>query len=221
MCGRFTLRNPRGHAWLAATPDELGAPRYNIAPSQPLVAVARDREGRRVVRGVDWGFRPKWLTGNRKAPINARAEGLADKPMFRRAFAAGRCLIPADGWYEWQAQEAGPKQPWFFHRPDDGVFWFAGIAARDADGRANAAVITRPSAVAFAAVHERMPAVLRDDDAAAQWIQPNAAREQLLELLMPGSPKPRDDALGLEMVPVSRAVNRVSNDGPELVKAVE
>lgn len=214
MCGRFTLRDPRGHVWLATTPEELGAPRYNIAPSQALPAVARDRAGRQVVRSVDWGFRPKWLAGNRKAPINARAEGLAERPMFRTAFAVGRCLIPADGWYEWQACADGTKQPWYFRAPDDRVFWFAGLAARSADGRANAAIVTRPAAADFATIHERMPVVLAGDDDALAWIDRQTPADRLFTLLLPDDP-----AQDLTMHPVSRAVNRPANDFPELIRA--
>lgn len=216
MCGRYALRNPRGHDWLAAASDDLGAPRYNIAPGQPITVVARDRSGARVVRAVNWGFRPHWWQEARRAPINARAEGVADRPLFRRAFAHGRCLVPADGWYEWQASESGPKRPYFFHRPDDAVFWFAAIAARDAQDRPNAAIITRAAASGFAGIHERMPAVLTDDDAAATWIDPATDRDRLLALLLAG-----DDDMGIVTHAVGRAVNRPENDGPELVASVD
>jgi len=212
MCGRYTLREPRGHPWLAEGVDGLGAPRFNIAPSQPIVVVGRDRDGERVVRQAAWGFRPRWLPADRKAPINARGEGVADKPLFRGAFRRGRCLIPADGWYEWQARSTGPKQPWFFHRPDESVFWFAGLAARNTEDQPTAAIITRPAADAFSEIHPRMPAVLPDDDAGRAWLEDDDD-ERLHALLFPADP-----ACGLDMHPVSRAVNRPDNDGPELIR---
>lgn len=213
MCGRYTLREPRGHPWLAEAATELGPPRYNIAPSQPIAVVGRDRDGQRVVRHATWGFRPRWLPAERKAPINARAEGVADKPLFRRAFRHGRCLVPADGWYEWQARGDGPKQPWFFHRPDDGVFWFAGLAAPGGDGEPTAAIITRAAAATFDTIHPRMPAVLADDDAARAWLDPDADDATLQAVLVPTDP-----ACSLEPYAVGRAVNRPDNDGPELVR---
>jgi len=215
MCGRYTLRAPRGHPWLADAPAELGAPRYNIAPGQALIVVARDRDGNRVARAAHWGLRPAWLGGARRAPINARAEGVADKPMFRRAFARGRCLVATDGWYEWQERDDGPKQPWFFHYPDERVFWFAGVAARDPDGRATAAILTRPAAPGPATIHGRMPVVL-DDELASGWIDAGRERGWLQELLL----APATAAPGIDLRPVGRAVNRPANDGPQLIEPV-
>lgn len=223
MCGRYTLRNPeriptpaellerfgRDHADEAAA---LLAPRYNIAPSQRVLVVGRDREGERAVRAATWGFRPRWLDAGRKAPINARAETAPDKPMFRGAFRRGRCLVPADGWYEWQARDGGPKQPFFFHRTDDAVFWLAGLAATDADGERTMAILTTDANRVAQAVHRRMPVVLADDEAARAWLDADAADSTLRDLLAPAP-----DAL-VETYPIDRAVNRPQNDGPELVR---
>ena len=212
MCGRFTLRAPRGHPWLEGVPQDLGAPRYNIAPTQQVLLVGQNGEGRRVVRSAHWGFRPRWLPTGRRAPINARADSAADKPMFRKAYQTGRCLVPADGWYEWQARESGPKQPYFFHRPDDGVFWLAGLAARDPQGRATMAILTTDANAPSARVHERMPVVIPDDEAAARWIEPETPEGVLRELLVPV----RDDYI--EHYPISRAVNRPENDNPRILQ---
>ena len=211
MCGRYTLRDPRGHRWLAEVPADLGAPRYNIAPGQDVLVVGRNAETGRVVGGARWGFRPRWLQAGRRAPINARAETAATTPMFRAAFRRGRCLVPADGWYEWQARERGPKQPYFFHRPDDGVFFFAGLAATDADERRTMAILTTDANAVAAPVHGRMPVVLADDEAAAAWIDPDAAASTLQDLLGPAA-----DA-ATQTRPVGRAVNKPDNDRPDLV----
>lgn len=213
MCGRYTLRQPRGHPWLAEADSDLGAPRFNIAPSQAIAVVGRDRWGGRVVRKAAWGFRPRWLPGDRKAPINARAEGVAEKPLFRRAFRQGRCLVPADGWYEWQTQSDGPKQPWFIHRPDDAVFWLAGLATANAEGTPTVAIVTRPAAAPLAEIHPRMPAVLADDAAAQIWLDSDPDNDDPKRALFP-----EDDNCGLVARPVSRAVNRPDNDGPTLVE---
>jgi putative SOS response-associated peptidase YedK len=215
MCGRYTLRDPRGHRWLAEVPDDLGAPRYNIAPSQRVLVAGTDADGARRVAGARWGFRPRWLDSDRRAPINARAESAADKPMFRGAFRRGRCLVPADGWYEWQARPRGPKQPWFFHRPDDGVFFFAGLAATDAEGERTMAILTTDANGVAAPIHGRMPVVLADDAAASAWLDPNAAESTLRDLLAPAADG------DTEAWPVGRVVNRPDNDRPEVVRPVE
>lgn len=215
MCGRYALRNPRGHRWLAEVPADLGAPRYNIAPGQDVLVAGRDADGNRMVGGARWGFRPRWLPSGRRAPVNARAETAASTPMFRGAFRRGRCLVPADGWYEWQARERGPKQPYFFHRPDDAVFFFAGLAATDAEGGRTMAIVTTDANGVAAPVYARMPVVLPDDDAAATWLDPDASASTLTDLLAP-APEATTAAHA-----ISRAVNRPDNDGPELVRPVE
>lgn len=223
MCGRYTLRNPeriptpaellerfgRDHADEAAG---LLVPRYNIAPSQRVLVVGRDAAGEQALRPATWGFRPRWLSAERKAPINARAETAPDKPMFRGAFRWGRCLVPADGWYEWQARDSGPKQPYFFRGADDAVFWFAGLAATDAAGARTMAILTTDANRVAQAVHGRMPVVIADDEAACVWLDPDAAKSTLRDLLAPA----RDDLV--ETNPIDRAVDRPQNDGPELVR---
>jgi len=211
MCGRYTLRNPRGHPWLAEAPGDLGPPRYNVAPGQDVLVAGRDAEGTRRIATARWGFRPRWLDGERKAPINARAETAPDKPMFRGAFRRGRCLVPADGWYEWQARDGGPKQPHFFRCPDDRVFFFAGLAATDGKEQRTMAILTTEANAVGAPIHARMPVVLPDDDTAAAWIDPEADPATLRSLLR------SVPAELVEAWPVSRAVNRPDNDRPDLV----
>lgn len=225
MCGRYTLRYPERiptPAEILEWVDErrrreleeaaLLAPRYNIAPSQRVLIADQDAEGARSIRPAAWGFRPHWLPTDRKAPINARAETVADKPMFRGAFRKGRCLVPADGWYEWQPQARGPKVPHFFHRPDDGVFWFAGLEATDSEGAPTMAILTTDANAAARAVHNRMPVVLPGAGVANTWLDPDAAASTLRDLL---APLP-DDLI--KVYPIGRAVNKPQNDGPELIE---
>src|SRR6476620_9684541 len=142
MCGRFTLRTPPAvlikHFELELGGDrqlELFGPRYNIAPTQEILVVRNDPpDGRRRADTMRWGLIPSWSTdpkpGSGPPMINARSETLAEKPMFRSAVRRRRCLIPADGFYEWQESPRGAKgkkQPYFIHRPDGGPFAFAGL----------------------------------------------------------------------------------------------
>ncbi|MEF8833604.1 MAG: SOS response-associated peptidase [Halofilum sp. (in: g-proteobacteria)] len=211
MCGRFTLRNPTGHPWI--DPEVAGGlpPRYNIAPGQQVLTLGRDREGKRVTRLALWGFHPHWLQSGRRAPINARIEGAAERPMFRRACAAGRCLVPADGWYEWQAADTGPKRPFLFHRPDDALFFFAGLAVRDANDRPTLAVLTRDADARCAPIHQRMPVVVPSDEVASAWLEA-ATPADAIEAVAAA------DAATLSIDPVSRRVNRPENDDPACVR---
>src|SRR3954468_3017329 len=142
MCGRFTLRTPATvlieHFDLDVRGDRqlpLFEPRYNIAPTQETLVVRSDpADGQRKAERMRWGLIPSWSTGAKAGSgppmINARCETLAEKPMFRSAVRRRRCLIPVDGFYEWQKSASGArgkKQPYFIHRPDGGVFAFAGL----------------------------------------------------------------------------------------------
>ncbi|MDZ7829852.1 MAG: SOS response-associated peptidase [Halofilum sp. (in: g-proteobacteria)] len=213
MCGRYTLRKPRAHPWLEHAPELEGIePAFNIAPGRRVPVVGRNADGDRVVSLASWGFHPRWLPADARSPINARAETAGSKPMFRGAFRKGRCLVPADGWYEWQERDNGPKQPYFFHRPDDALFWFAGLAAMNEAGERTLAILTTDANEISKAVHPRMPVVLGDDERAAIWLDPGADDQTLQGLLMPA-----EDGL-VETYPVSRRVNRPANDEPACVE---
>lgn len=217
MCGRYTLRHPERLPSPAEVLDEVdqGAlmrPRYNIAPSQHVLIVQPDSERRRQTAVAMWGFRPRWLPDDRKAPINARAETVADKPMFRGAFHKHRCLVPADGWYEWQVQERGPKLPHFFHRADDEMFWFAGLTATDAGGRPTTAILTTNANAVAQPIHGRMPVVLMDEAGADTWLNPDAPESALQDLLCPAA----DGTI--DVYPVSRTVNKPENDDPGVIE---
>lgn len=218
----------------AVGPDglaEWSRPRWNIAPTDPVPAVLeRAREGRdvRLLTGLRWGLVPSWskdATGGARM-INARLETVASKPAFRKAFAARRCLLPADGYYEWQPLTAGGrsyKQPWFI-RPQDGLMVMAGIyefwrdprAATDADGwLVSCSVITTSATDDLGRIHDRMPVQVPRMNWDA-WLDPALDdAEAALGLLHVPSPG--------EMVvhPVSTRVNKVSNDGAELVAPIQ
>lgn len=212
MCGRYTLRDPSRHPWLRDCPAELAVPRFNIAPSQSIAVVGRDREGKAVAGAARWGFRPRWLDSGRRDPINARAETVAEKPLFRGAFARGRCLVPADGWYEWQASGEGPKVPHFLRLADGRPFAFAGIATRDAEGQRTAAILTAPAHGDARDIHPRMPLVIADDTDARRWLEAEAEPALVEDLVA------RLEGTGIAFHPVSRRVNRPANDEPGLVE---
>jgi len=207
------LRKPRAHPWLEHAPELEGIePAFNIAPSRRVPVVGRNADNDRVVSLATWGFHPRWLPADARSPINARAETARGKPMFRGAFRKGRCLVPADGWYEWQQREQGPKQPYFFHRPDDSLFWFAGLAATNEVGERTMAILTTDANEVSKAVHPRMPVVLADDDRSAAWLDPAVDEAALERLLLP---LPED---GIEAYAVSRHVNKPENDDADCVE---
>ncbi|MGN8246617.1 SOS response-associated peptidase [Cellulomonas soli] len=240
MCGRYaSFREDQALAdefAVAQVADDvrLLPPSWNVAPTDGvrIVVERADRttgEITRQLRLARWGLVPSWAKdptiGSRM--INARAESLTDKPAFARPFAARRTLLPADGYYEWQAPSpAGGtrrKQPFYLHPADRGVvalaglyeFWKDPTKADDDPSRwlVSATVITRPAAPELAHIHDRQPLMLVRDDWAA-WLDPARGAEQTLPLLQADGPR-------LVATPVSTAVNAVANDGPELVEPVE
>ena len=192
-------------------------PRYNIAPTQDVAAIRAGEEGARSFVMLHWGLVPKWAKeraiGNRM--INARSETLAEKPSFRDAFRKRRCLVLADGWYEWQVAPGG-KQPWFVRMKDARPFAFAGLWERWKDP-ANGAqlesctIVTTDAAPSIKKIHERMPVVLAEADW-DRWLDTAFSDTDMLsELLRPFDPKL------LEAWQVSREVNAPKNQGPELI----
>ncbi|HEY8668521.1 MAG TPA: SOS response-associated peptidase [Tepidisphaeraceae bacterium] len=221
MCGRFTLIT------LAQIPDvfpwihlgEVDArPRYNIAPSQPILAVAND--GRNTLDYMQWGLVPSWAKdpsiGSKM--INARAETLAQKPAFRQALARRRCLIPADGFYEWK-KRGKTKIPMLIRMKSHRPFMFAGLweVWRDANGNKlpTCTVITTAPNELMKEIHDRMPAVLRPE-VYEKWLSTEEKVPAELQSLL--EPFPAD---AMEAIPVSTAVNSPRNDSPECIEAIE
>lgn len=218
MCGRFTQHHtPEEVAarFEIETTDYLFQPRYNIAPSQ-LVAAVIARDGRRLVP-LKWGLVPYWAKdpaiGNRM--INAKAETLAEKPSFKQALARRRCLIPADGFYEWQKKGKGPSRPLYIRRRDQGLFAFAGLWEEwdSPEGKTlqTCTIITVEPNELIGEVHHRMAAILRPEDESA-WLDAQRKPAELAELLRP---YPSEE---LEIYPVSRAVNSPAFEAPSLIE---
>lgn len=222
MCGRFTQKTPPlelAKAFeLAETPPDLG-PRYNIAPSLDVLVVA-NREGPRLAEPMRWGLVPYWATdpgiGNKLA--NARCETLAEKPSFREALRRRRCLVLADGFYEWRS-EGRVKSPYWFHLADERPFALAGIWETwrpkdqpDAERLLSCCLITTDANAVVGDVHDRMPVILHPDDY-ARWLQPEPVAAVDLQPLL----RPFADA-ALVATPVSRFVNDARNEGPRCLE---
>jgi putative SOS response-associated peptidase YedK len=196
--------------------EELG-PRYNVAPTQPVTVVVQRGDEGRFVELHRWGLVPAWADSAAAGArmINARAETVATSPAFRASFRRRRCIIPADGFYEWR-REGKIKKPFLIHARDDRPLAVAGLWApwRDpASGEwlLSAAVVTTTSNAAVGELHDRMPAILAEDEWPL-WLDPMIGDPGLLRDLL----HPADDAL-LRLDAASPLVNNANNEGPELL----
>ena len=224
MCGRYTLATPDPadiRARFAVGEAIDIRQRYNVAPGDDVLAVTTDREGSPRGELLRWGLVPTWAKGPDTGlkMINARLETAHESPAFRRAFERYRCLIVADGFYEWRADPAagnrrgrGSKQPFHITRADGGLFAFAGLWSiwyGNGDEKIRScAILTVPANDAIAPLHDRMPVILQPGHE-AQWLDASTPRDHL-----------RDIAAGLppsevELRPVGPAVNDARYDGPE------
>jgi putative SOS response-associated peptidase YedK len=222
MCGRYSASYPPSllaETFSATVVDEPPPPSWNVAPTDP-VAVVVTRDTGREVRTLRWGLIPSWATDRRVASkmINARAETVATKPAFRAALVRRRCLVPADGWYEWRAASGStPKQPFFITARSGGPVAFAGLYEVWRDPATEelvqtCAVVTTAASAELSYLHERMPVVLRAD-ACDVWLDRSVEdTETLRGLLVPGD--------GFAAYPVGTDVNSVRNNGPSLVTPI-
>jgi putative SOS response-associated peptidase YedK len=221
MCGRYTLATPNPAEVRArfAISDSIGVRRrYNVAPGDDVLAVTTDRDGAPRGELLRWGLVPTWAkqpdTGLKM--INARVETAAEKPAYRRAFERYRCLIIADGFYEWRPLPGAPKQPFHIARDDGAVFAFAGLwsiwHAPDGARLRTCTILTTAANSAIAPLHDRMPVILSPDSEAA-WLHPNTPAPRLYALL--DGLEPSRTALR----PVATAVNDARYDGPECLAA--
>jgi putative SOS response-associated peptidase YedK len=221
MCGRFLLTAPpeavqRLFGFLELPNLE---PHYNIAPSQAVAAMVRDGQAQRRFVWMRWGLVPRWSKeGQHSAPlINARGESVAEKPSFRDAFAGRRCVVFADGFYEWR--QGGNRQPYCVRLADASPFAFAAIwepvmQAGEGEPAQGCALITTEANQTMAAVHHRMPVILTPEQV-GPWLDPDSARAALEALL-----KPLPDA-AVTLTPVSKRVNSVRTDDADLLREEE
>lgn len=234
MCGRYLITSPvTALSALFGFENQLPnlAPDYNVAPTTAVPFVRRGEaagEGARVLDFARWGFVPSWAKEIGVKPlINARGETAAEKPSFRAAYKRRRCLVPADGFYEWQSQpapegggKAPPKQPYLFQKPGGGPFAFAGLyehwLGKDGTELTSLALLTYEANPFMAAFHHRVPVIVQPEDypvwLTAELDPPAPGAAEAIAALVKAPPE-----AFFEAVPVSRAVNKVGNNGPELI----
>ena len=225
LCGRYTLSVPLSNlvdSFDVRPPELEYPPRFNIAPTQDAPVIAQDEDGRRMGL-LRWGLVPSWAKdpamGSRL--INARSETVSDKPAFRRAFHRRRCLVPADGFFEWkkgggEGDAKGPKTPYWIHLAGREPFVMAGLWEKWDPGESaplyTFTILTTEAAPAIREIHPRMPVIL-PVGARDRWLDPDAAPEDLLPLLRPFEE-------GIRAYPVSTQVNSPRNDLRECIEPV-
>jgi putative SOS response-associated peptidase YedK len=218
MCGRYRIKD--AEAFKRYLKEQFGidvadfAARYNVAPSQVMQVITVDDAGNFVARKMRWGYVPFWEKNDkpRIAPINARAEEAMAKPMFRQSLERRRCLVPADGFYEWQVRAGLGKQPFDISVADSAPFFFAGIFEQGTVTRPDSYLLftTKPNEL-MATIHDRMPAILTEENA-KRWIQRgDITPEALAEFTAPYP------ARKMRARPISTLINSVKNDGPECI----
>ncbi len=221
MCGRYTLATPSPAGLRARFPVGESVEirqRFNVAPGDDVLAVTTDREGAPRGELLRWGLVPSWAksqdTGLKM--INARVETVAERPAFRRAFERSRCLIVADGFYEWQRIPDRPKRPFHITRSDHNPFAFAGLWSiwyrPDGTKLRSCTILTTAPNEAIAELHDRMPVIL-EPDAEQLWLDRAATPAQLRDVL--GGLTDGQTTLR----PVGSAVNDARYDGPECLAA--
>jgi putative SOS response-associated peptidase YedK len=228
VCGRFVsvsspdLLAQRFHTDAIALDDGAKSADYNVTPREQIYVVRRRKSGETQLATARWGLVPSWAkdpkVGDRQ--INARAESVPTKPAYRRAFERRRCIIPADGFYEWRHEKGKKrKQPVFVRARDGEPLAFAGLwevwrENEDDDWLRSCAIITTDANELLAPIHDRMPVIL-PESAWEPWLDPsNEDRDALVRLL---APAPSD---ALEMWRVAPLVNSPDNNGPELIEPV-
>lgn len=219
MCGRYALYADQ--ALLESVFEVAEIPpfeaSYNIAPTDPIVVVTAE-EGRRAAGVYRWGLIPFWAKEiGRFSTINARAETLTEKPAFRTPFKKRRCLVPANGYYEWQARPGG-RQPYYIHAADDDLLAFAGLwdTWRSPEGESlrSATIIVTGANTDTRAIHERMPVILARKDW-DDWLDSGNEDTKALSALLAPAPEHV-----LAAYPVSTTVNSPENDSPECIRGI-
>jgi putative SOS response-associated peptidase YedK len=227
MCGRYVSSTPpdqlAAYFGAALTAERLVGPEYNVAPTKAVWTVFEDGDTRRLDL-ARWGLVPMWAKdlsiGSRM--INARSETVAEKNAFKKSFRRQRCIVPADGFYEWTAQPGQKKkQPWYIHRPDGEPFAFAGLwetwrgPDRSDEPIRTCTILTGPANEKMAEIHDRMPIMLAPD-AWSTWLDPSVEDAELLgRFLVPAPPQV------ITFHPVSTEVNNARNHGAHLTDEVD
>jgi len=227
MCGRYTLTVTRpeleqAFGQVAALPnDRIFSERFNVAPSQEVLAISRPKGSEPTAELMRWGLVPHWASDpdSTVKMINARAETVSEKPSYRNLIAssAGRCLIPADGFYECEGAKGSVKQPWRFTLNDNSLFAFAGLCTtwQPPEGgeplRSLTIITTEPNDL-VRPIHDRMPAMLADQQSQSRWLDPACDAEAARRLLVPCS------AERMAASKAARAVGKPGNEGSHLLE---
>ncbi|MGZ9584727.1 SOS response-associated peptidase [Paenibacillus marinisediminis] len=223
MCGRYTLTVTWEELLIYLELEEAGIPfhqpRYNVAPGQMVPAMIHDGDKRRL-GPLKWGLIPSWAEDEKIGwrTINARAETLADKPAFKRSFARKRCLIPADSFYEWKKLPDGGKQPMRIIPAQAKLFTFAGLydtwTSPDGERVSTCTIVTTTPNRVMEPIHDRMPVILGEAEAAL-WLDRSVTDTSRLQPLL--QPCPAD---WLDLYPVGAQVGNVKNDSPACIEAI-
>jgi putative SOS response-associated peptidase YedK len=220
MCGRYELHTPVeevARRFDAVLTDAARAlpPRYNIAPTLQVPVLRQGRRGREI-EAMTWGLTPSWAKDRSGVkPINARAETVFERPMFRNAIARRRCLLPADGFYEWRRGPAR-KQPYHVGMADGSLLALAGVweywAQEGQEPLVSCCIVVTDANALMATIHERMPVIIAPQDY-ARWLDPALSGRTAIEPMLAPFP-----AAEMHAYPISTRVNGVKNDGPDLIR---
>ena len=223
MCGRYVLEAPEDLSerfQLRQLAIQLPHT-WNAAPTNVLPVIVESQEGEREAQLMQWGLIPRWAKpGGKKpmAPINARAETINEKPMFRNLVKRNRCLVPANGFYEWK-NLGDHKQPYYITVPDDPLFAFAGLydtyTNDEGEETGTYTIITTVPNELMSTLHNRMPVILHSQDE-EEWLDPEVTDPLQVERLLVPYPSAE-----MEAVPVSRKVGNTRNNGPDLIEPIE
>jgi putative SOS response-associated peptidase YedK len=222
MCGRYAATlPPEMMVELFNLLNKIDfPPRYNITPTQPIAAIW-EREGRRSAQLVRWGLVPGWVKDPRTFPLlfNARAEGMIDKPAFRGAIRTSRCVIPANGYYEWMKAEDGKRRPYYIYAADGEPMAFAGLYSQwsgpDGEEIDTAAIVTVEPNLEISSIYDRMPAILKGD-AIDAWLNTRDVHAHEASLLAT-TPPPGS----MRYHPVGNAIGKSTSEGPELIVEID
>ncbi|OKH27099.1 SOS response-associated peptidase [Chroogloeocystis siderophila] len=220
MCGRYTLTQSAEAIAAAFGLDAVPEmePRYNIAPTQSVPVILYSPEKQRQLKLMRWGLIPSWAQDSSIGArlINARSETVSEKPSFRAAFRQRRCLVVADGFYEWQRQEH-KKQPYYFQLQDKQPFGFAGLwehwQSSDGEDINTCTILTTEANELMRSIHNRMPVILNPQDYTL-WLNSAAQPTELQDLLRPYSSQ------AMNSYPVSTLVNKSTNNSPECINSL-